>query len=183
MMHAYQHRIVEALCLAALSACTNVRPALPNNTIVIDHVTILDGRGGDAVPDARVVVRGDRIISISRSSQPLPPQQRVIDGTGKFLLPGFIDMHAHLLIPRCSSDDGPPQFDWALSARSLARQLDFGITTVRSPATPTKIGLRMRDELNRGRVRGPHAEEHRSGRHQADGQTCAPFPLRSHPER
>lgn len=35
--------------------------------------------------------------------------------------------------------------------------LDFGITTVRSPATLTVEGLALRDELNAGRVRGPRA--------------------------
>ena len=39
----------------------------------------------------------------------------------------------------------------------LSTLLDFGITTVRSPATPTIEGLRLRDDLNAGRVRGPRA--------------------------
>jgi imidazolonepropionase-like amidohydrolase len=39
----------------------------------------------------------------------------------------------------------------------LSAMLDFGITTVRSPATPTIEGLRLRDDLNAGRVRGPRA--------------------------
>ena len=39
----------------------------------------------------------------------------------------------------------------------MSALLDFGITTVRSPATPTIEGLQLRDDLNAGRVRGPRA--------------------------
>ncbi|OGN51982.1 MAG: hypothetical protein A2352_13300 [Caulobacterales bacterium RIFOXYB1_FULL_67_16] len=121
-------------------------------------MTVLDGRGGAALEDGRVVVRDGRIVDVRASASGHPPHgAMVVDGKGKFLLPGFIDMHAHLLFPRCNPEGGPPRFDRALSERALSAQLDFGITTVRSPATPTIEGLRLRDALNAGRVRGPRA--------------------------
>ena len=126
-------------------------------TTVIDHVTLLDGRGGPALTDAQVIVRDGRIASVGRSSGQVPAGATVTDGRGRFLLPGFIDMHAHLLFPRCAPGDAPPQFDRALSEKALSRQLDFGVTMVRSPATPTVEGLKLRDDLNAGRVRGPRA--------------------------
>jgi imidazolonepropionase-like amidohydrolase len=86
-----------------------------------------------------------------------PADAHVIDARGGYLVPGFIDMHAHLLFPRCApGPDGSP-FDRDVSERMLSVLLDFGITTVRSPATPTVAGLRVRDDLNAGRVRGPRA--------------------------
>lgn len=124
---------------------------------IIDHVTILDGRGSAAISDARVEIANGRIVAIAKSSSSLSSSATIINGRGKFLVPGFIDMHAHLLFPRCSNGNGPPNFDRALSERALAQQLDFGITTVRSPATPTVEGLRLRDDLNAGRTRGPRA--------------------------
>lgn len=151
-------RSAMALCLMAISAsCGMDSPPPGQDSLVIDHVTILDGRGGAPIIDARVLVRGGRIVSISRSrGRPIAGAQ-VIDGAGRFLLPGYIDMHAHLLFPRCADDRGHTRFDRPLSERALSRQLDFGVTTVRSPATPTIEGLRLRDDLNAGRVRGPRA--------------------------
>jgi hypothetical protein len=46
----------------------------------------------------------------------------------------------------------------------LSTRLDFGITTVRGPATPTIEGLRLRDDLNAGRVRGTRAPAPGAGR-------------------
>jgi imidazolonepropionase-like amidohydrolase len=151
-------RLISACMITILLAsCIVSQTDVTADNIVIDHVTVLDGRGGRALTDARVVIRDGQIVSVSRSSGAPPPRTDVIDGRDQFLLPGFIDMHAHLLFPRCTSQDGPPQFDRSLSERALSRQLDFGITTVRSPATPTVDGLRLRDDLNTGAVRGPRA--------------------------
>ena len=96
-------------------------------------------------------------MDVAPSTGDFDPNETIIDGTGKFLLPGYIDMHAHLLFPRCPVGDEAFRFDRQLSERALSRQLDFGITTVRSPANPTVEGLKLRDDLNAGRVRGPHA--------------------------
>lgn len=147
-----------SLTALVLASCAQGAAQGRDQPIVIEHVTVLDGRGGAAIKDARVVVRGERIVSVTPAASPPPPRGAVlVDGRGKFLLPGFIDMHAHLLFPRCGQGDGPPRFDRALSEKALSAQLDFGITTVRSPATPTVEGLALRDDLNAGRVRGPHA--------------------------
>jgi imidazolonepropionase-like amidohydrolase len=103
-------------------------------------------------------VTGDRIEAILPKGSRLPKGVRVIAGKGRYLLPGFIDMHAHLLVPRCEAPAGQNSpFDRNLSERMLSTLLDFGITSVRSPATPTAEGLSLRDDLNAERVRGPRA--------------------------
>lgn len=141
-----------------LASCADRTAEGRGRTVVIEHVTVLDGRGGAALEDGRVVVSGGRIVDVGASAPGRPPRgAMVVDGKGKFLLPGFIDMHAHLLFPRCNPDGGAPRFDRALSEKALSAQLDFGITTVRSPATPTIEGLRLRDALNAGSIRGPRA--------------------------
>ena len=107
------HFISAFMASILLVSCARGQSNAVHGSTIIDHVTVLHGRGGPAVPDARVVVRGDRIVSISRSSNLSPKGEHVIDGSGKFLLPGFIDMHAHLLFPRCTSGEGPPRFSWS----------------------------------------------------------------------
>lgn len=141
------------VALALGLACCAVSDLPPRSDLtIIDHVTVLDGRGGAALENARVEIGGDRIVAVTRSSGPTPVGAHLIDGSGKFLLPGFIDMHAHLLVPRC---DG--RFDRQLSGRMIGQLLDFGVTTVRSPGNPTIEGLAFRDALNAGTVRGPRA--------------------------
>ena len=61
----------------------------------ITHVTIIDMTGSPPKKDMTVIISNGRIIAI-RSSKILPPEDRpTIDGTGKFLIPAFWDMHAH----------------------------------------------------------------------------------------
>jgi imidazolonepropionase-like amidohydrolase len=149
---------VFAVSVALVTAVLNcaARGQAPADRILIDHVHILDGHGGPPVP-GRVLIEGERIAQILPQNVPAPGAT-VIDGAGGYLLPGFVDMHAHLLQPRCRRDDGRTDgFDRAVSEQAMSVLLDFGITTVRSPATPTVDGLKLRDDLNAGRVRGPRA--------------------------
>lgn len=61
----------------------------------IANVTVIDTNSGAAHPDMTVVVRGNRIASVGKETS-LPDNARVIDGRGKFLIPGLWDMHVHL---------------------------------------------------------------------------------------
>ena len=126
-------------------------------TTLVTNVTILDGRGSPPLTRAAVVIRDGEIASVLSQDDTRPAAATTLDGRGGYLLPGFVDMHAHLLFPRCVAGADGSIFDRAVSERMLSTLLDFGITTVRSPATPTVPGLRLRDDLNAGRVRGPRA--------------------------
>lgn len=124
---------------------------------IIHNITLLDGRGGPPITDAFVEISADRIVAVG-SGTPAARRGGVrIDGNGGWLVPGFVDMHAHLLMPRCEPGESAFRFDRPLSEAALGVMLDFGVTTVRSPATPTVEGLALRDALNEGRVRGPRA--------------------------
>src|SRR6058998_2358583 len=88
--------------LIALVACSSgaLGPKVaPATAIAITHVTIIDVTGGPPRSDATVVVRGNRISSIASDSTPLPADARVVDGRGKFLIPGLWDMHVHAAWP------------------------------------------------------------------------------------
>jgi imidazolonepropionase-like amidohydrolase len=68
--------------------------ALP--TIVIYHATIIDGTGGPVIRDGAIVIEGERIRQIGpRGGITRDPRARVIDATGKFVIPGLIDAHVH----------------------------------------------------------------------------------------
>src|SRR5262245_28616829 len=56
--------------------------------------TLIDGRGGEPLRDAVVVVTGDRITAVGpAATTPVPPGARVIRAEGKTVLPGLIDAH------------------------------------------------------------------------------------------
>jgi imidazolonepropionase-like amidohydrolase len=81
--------------LLLLGSCA--RPASASPALLIEHVTLIDGRGGPPEPDASVLVEGDRIAAVGRGALPnVPAGVEWIDGRGKFLLPGLIDAHVHL---------------------------------------------------------------------------------------
>jgi hypothetical protein len=66
-------------------------------TVAITHVTVIDGTGAEPRSDQTVIISGDRIGSIGSSAAVTVPRNvRVIDGSGKYLLPGFWDLHVHL---------------------------------------------------------------------------------------
>ncbi len=66
-------------------------------TIVFQHSTIVDVTGGSLRPGVAVTVADGRIAAIQPgSAAEIPAGARVIDATGKFLIPGLWDMHVHL---------------------------------------------------------------------------------------
>ena len=73
-------------------------------SLVIKHVKVIDATGRGPEPNMTVIVDGDRIVAVSPSRRThIPRKAVVVDGTGKFLIPGLWDMHVH-----GASDDRAP---------------------------------------------------------------------------
>jgi imidazolonepropionase-like amidohydrolase len=73
-------------------------PAPPRSPVAFTHVTVIDATGAAAKTDHTVVVADGRIAAIGPAGAVRPPPEaRVIDGAGKFLIPGLWDMHVHVL--------------------------------------------------------------------------------------
>jgi imidazolonepropionase-like amidohydrolase len=65
--------------------------------LVFRSVTIIDVTGALLRPDMTVVISGGRILDVGKTQDlRLPKNARVIDATGRFLIPGLWDMHWHL---------------------------------------------------------------------------------------
>ncbi len=105
--------------------------ATVSGTVVLRGATVITMRGSEIQRNADVVVTDGRIARVSAgSAAPTPAGATVIDMTGKFIVPGFIDIHAHW------GSGGPllqPE-----STNGFAN-LAMGITTIRDPQNTPDI--------------------------------------------
>lgn len=69
--------------------------------IAITHVAVVDTDKGTTAADMTVLIDGDRITAVDKT--PPPKGAQVVDGRGKFLIPGLWDMHTHLSDSRASA--------------------------------------------------------------------------------
>ncbi len=136
------------------------RDAAQDEVLVIAGGTLLDGRGGSAVENATVVVRGDRIIDAGPAGQVDVPAQidRQIDASGLFVVPGLIDLHMHFTQQRGDDFSRYRESDAAAAIRGsilLGQFLDAGITSVRDMGTRNDVALRIKEAVDRRLLEGP----------------------------
>jgi imidazolonepropionase-like amidohydrolase len=89
---------MRALVLAvALAACARSQPAPPAATVLAIHgATVWDGTGEPAIADAVLIVDGGRVVAAGpRAAVAIPAGARVVDATGRWIIPGLIDSHIH----------------------------------------------------------------------------------------
>ena len=81
-----------------LSACGSLAPAPATEPLLaITHVDVIPVHRPGILEDRTVLIRGDRIVSVSPSAgTDVPDSATLIDGQGRFLVPGLADMHEHL---------------------------------------------------------------------------------------
>jgi len=146
--------VFASLCLGVRSEAIAQEPVT-----VIRAARVLDGTGR-TIPNATVVVRGNRIVSVGPNA-PIPAGARVYDLSTLTLLPGLIDAHDHLAWHFNSQgryhggrDDGETEFEGALAIAGNANvTLLNGITTAQSLGSPEDKPLRA--AIASGQIPGP----------------------------
>src|SRR6185436_18832180 len=107
--------------------------------LVLLGATLIDVTGKPSITDAAVVIQGDWITAAgARAGVKIPADAKIIDVSGKFLLPGLWDMHAHFY----QTEFGPTY-------------LAAGITTARDVGNDLEFGTALRDAAREGRGLGP----------------------------
>jgi imidazolonepropionase-like amidohydrolase/precorrin-6B methylase 2 len=119
-------------------------------SLVVLHGTLLDGTGGSPLRDARIVIEDGRITAIGESAGYRPRlDDEVLDARGKWIVPGYIDVHVHLF-DSGSLYTSPDDYDLnrlvpheeergrieSKIDETLARFLCSGVTTVASLGGP-----------------------------------------------
>jgi imidazolonepropionase-like amidohydrolase len=120
--------------------------------LLIHNVTVIDPASRSVRPNADVCVVGERI----RHRQECLSSTETIDGSGKYLIPGLADMHAHLFEHgRDEKGQLRPRFDRDTTERTLRTFLDFGVTTIRDPGAETEAAVTLRNMVAKGALPGP----------------------------
>jgi imidazolonepropionase-like amidohydrolase len=153
-------RLIAALLLGLCSTICPAEPRRPADPLVITRVTVLPMTPDTApLTDMTVTIRGGRIASIALASKTTRQAGvRRIDGRGKWLMPGFSDMHMHLENDRMGRlHVGDPTLpDGAFDLEdALTPYLANGVLQVFTlSAMSETIGQQV--EVESGRVAGPH---------------------------
>jgi Tol biopolymer transport system component len=118
---------------------------IPRGTVVLRGARVITMHNRDVVENADVVIKDNRIVSVGAQGA-APAGARVIDVTGKTIVPGFVDVHAHM---------------WPLWGLHWTRpwmyqaMLAYGVTTTRDPQTSTTDVLTYGDRVEAGQMPGP----------------------------
>jgi len=135
--------LVPGLCAPAIVAAQSPHSA----ALVIAHVTVIDPGTSSVQRDRTVAISGGRIASVSSSkSFHAVAGAPVVDGTGKFLIPGLWDMHVHTAFG-----------DWFPGGRDVILPLFIanGITGVRDMGGDLPVLQDWRNQIEAGQLTGP----------------------------
>jgi imidazolonepropionase-like amidohydrolase len=105
--------------------------------IVVQGGRLIDGNGGKPIDCATVIIEGNRIKRVTQGKVDFPKEARLIEASGKTILPGLIDNHVHY------------------RNHSGELFLAHGVTSVRDLGNPEDWILAQRDAIALGKVRGP----------------------------
>ncbi|MEO7775715.1 MAG: amidohydrolase family protein [Steroidobacteraceae bacterium] len=141
------------LCLSLCGAS-----AVSAADLAIIDATVIDGSGGPNIPHQTVLIKDGRIAAVQSATASLPAGTRTIEATGKFLMPGWIDAHIHLVgAGQWRGLDNPPGVDIDFDAALTALQgfLYVGVTSVYDAANNPDLIFEMRRRERGGKIVSP----------------------------
>jgi len=118
----------------------------PEGVAVFRNARVVTMKGNEVIEKGDILVRNNRIVAVGAAGTlQVPNGAREIDATGKTIVPGFVDTHAHLRLTQ-----GVHQQPWSYLAN-----LAYGVTTTRDPQTGTTDVLTYEDAVTAGSAVGP----------------------------
>jgi Tol biopolymer transport system component len=119
----------------------------PRGTIVFSGARLITMRGDEVIPAGDLVVRDNRIVGLGpQGTVSFPADAEVLDLSGKTILPGLVDIHAHTWVA------------WGVHRAQVSQflaQLAYGVTTQRDPQTSSEDVLAYSDLMEIGELIGP----------------------------
>jgi Amidohydrolase family len=125
---------------ACILICVHSRSFAANPDLLIRNATIVDVSTGTAAPARSILIHDGQIAAIG-SGLHAPQSARIVDASGKFVIPGLWDMHVHL-----TTRDQLPAYPL------------YGVTGVRDMGSDYDRVNLWRGEIQKGNLIGPHVE-------------------------
>jgi len=134
---------------------------VPDGQIAFTNARIITMRDdNEVIEKGTIVIDHNKIAAIGKNVS-IPADAKVYDITGKTIMPGIVDVHAHL---HPSPDGISPQQDWSYYAN-----LAYGVTTAHDPSSNTEMAFSQAEMLKAGRMVGPRVYSTGTVLYGADG--------------
>ena len=150
-------RLFAKCVVESWAICFSFALPLSAETLAIQNVTLIDGTGAAPRPGITVVVDGDRFTAVGDSDLSIPRDAKRVDGSGKFLIPGLMDIHVHVPGSEARNQGGEvvrPE-NRAAGIRALHSLLFSGVTAVYDAGNNADYILALREEERSGTLLSP----------------------------
>lgn len=145
--HVAVDRLAESGQLLVKNIDLEVPRSHSDGSLVLTGATIVTMRGDEVIPEGTVVIERGRIVKVGSTEEiKIPVGAKSVDLHGKFLIPGLIDAHAHLDMPR----DLLVKNHW-----QPLLNLAFGLTTIRDPSNGGDHAFAYAELVETGDMVGP----------------------------
>jgi imidazolonepropionase-like amidohydrolase len=126
--------------------------------LVLEHVRLIDGTGSAPQEDMRIDIAGGKITAVQSASahRPYPPNAKVLEMTGKTVIPGLVGMHEHLFYPTPQAPQGGVALYGEAPDSAPRLYLAGGVTTARTAGSlEPYTDLELKREIDAGLLPGP----------------------------
>jgi imidazolonepropionase-like amidohydrolase/Tol biopolymer transport system component len=133
---------------AGIDIGLKLKTDVPDGMIAFTNARIITMKDDEVIEKGTILIDHNKIVAVGKTgSVEIPADAKVYDIAGKTIMPGIIDVHAHL---RPSPDGVSPQQDWNYFAN-----LSYGVTTAHDPSSNTEMVFSQSEMLKSGRMVGP----------------------------
>ncbi|MDB5111473.1 MAG: translocation protein TolB [Mucilaginibacter sp.] len=135
---------------------------VPVGKIAFKNARIITMKGDEVIENGTILIDRNKIAAIGKTSDiKIPDSVKTYDMAGKTIMPGIVDVHAHL---HPSPDGISPQQDWNYFAN-----LAYGVTTSHDPSSNTEMVFSQSEMLKAGQMVGPRVYSTGTVLYGADG--------------
>ncbi len=143
----FHRQAIDADAPQSLDVVVELPRATPQGAVLLSGARVVTMNGDEVIVNGDILVTNNRITAVGRrGSIRVPEGTRRIDVAGKTIMPGFVDVHAHMR---------PPRGLHQTSVWQYFANLAYGVTTTRDPQTSTTDVFAYADMVDAGMIPGP----------------------------